>query len=85
MNPSKWRLRMKVEAIRVENGFLIPFNETLLKIEQDKILIEVEIVAPNRLEEGYAILDELVGFCESDRTDASLNHDAIIYESRSQR
>jgi len=75
---------MKVEAIKVEKGFLIPFNEALEKIKADKILIEVEIIEPNKLEEGYAILDELVGFCESNRTDASVNHDAIIYESSSQ-
>ncbi len=75
---------MKVEAIKVENGFLIPFNETLKKIKEDKILIEVEIIEQNKLEEGYAILDELVGFCESNQTDASVNHDAIIYQSRSQ-
>ncbi len=75
---------MKVEAIKVENGFLIPFNETLKKIKEDKILIEVEIIEQNKLEEGYAILDELIGFCESNQTDASVNHDAIIYQSRSQ-
>ena len=75
---------MKVEAIKVENGFLIPFNETLKRIKEDKILIEVEIIEQNKLEEGYAILDELVGFCESNQTDASVNHDAIIYQSRSQ-
>ena len=75
---------MKVEAIKVENGFLIPFNEALKKIKEDKILIEVEIIEQNKLEEGYAILDELVGFCESNRTDASVSHDAIIYQSRSQ-
>ncbi len=71
---------MKVEAIKVENGFLIPFNETFAKIVQDKILLEVKVLEPNRLEEGYAILDELVGFCESNRTDASVNHDAIILQ-----
>ncbi len=73
---------MRVEAIKVENGFLIPFNEAFKKIEEDRILIEVEIIEPNKLAEGYAILDELVGFCESNRTDASVNHDSIIYESR---
>ncbi len=75
---------MKVEAIKVENGFLIPFNETLKKIKADKILLDIEIIGRNQLEEGYSILDELVGFCESNRTDASVNHDAIIYQSRSQ-
>ena len=73
---------MKVEAIKVNNGFLIPFNETLEKIKQDKILLDVEILEQNKLEEGYAILDELVGFCESNRTDASVNHDVTIYELR---
>ena len=76
---------MKVEAIKVENGFLIPFNESLENIKQDKILLEVEIIDRDKLEEGYAILDELVGFCESNRTDASVNHDAIIYESESKK
>ncbi|MBC8231025.1 hypothetical protein H8E77_15845 [bacterium] len=84
---------MKVEAIKVEDGFLIPFNENLEKIKQDKILLEIEIIEPDKLEEGlpsnevkgYAILDELVGFCESNRTDASINHDTIIYELRSEK
>jgi hypothetical protein len=75
---------MKVEAIKVENGFLIPFNESLEQIKGDKILLEVEIIETEQLEEGYAILDKLVGFCESNQTDASVNHDAIIYQSRSQ-
>lgn len=39
----------------------------------------------NKLEKGYAILDELVGFCESNRTDASVNHDVTIYELRSKK
>lgn len=76
---------MKVEAIKVKDGFLIPFNETLEKVKQDKILLEIEIIEPDKLEEGYAILDELVGFCESNRTDASINHDTIIYELRSEK
>ena len=38
-----------------------------------------EAIERNKLEEGYAILDELVGFCESDRTDGSVNHDESIY------
>lgn len=29
---------------------------------------------------GYAFLDQLVGMCESGITDASVNHDRIIYE-----
>ena len=70
---------MKVEALKVENGFLIPFNKTLEKIKQEKILLELEIIEPEKVDQGYAILDELVGFCESDRTDASIYHNRIIY------
>jgi len=74
---------MKVEAIKMENGFLIPFNKTFEKIKQKKILLEVEIIEPEKLDLGYSILDELVGFCESDRTDASIKHDKIIYDLES--
>jgi len=34
-------------------------------------------------DDGYAILDELVGFCESDQTDGSVNHDEAICGLRS--
>jgi len=40
--------------------------------------IESETIEQNKVEEGYAILDELIGFCESDRTDGSVNHDEAI-------
>lgn len=45
--------------------------------------INPEIIEQNNLEKGYAILDEMVGFAKSDRTDGSVNHDEIIYELRS--
>jgi hypothetical protein len=75
------RDKMKVEALKVETGFLIPFNKTFEKIKQEKILLAVEIVEPEKVDQGYAILDELVGFGESDRADASGKHDKIIGEA----
>lgn len=42
-----------------------------------------DAIEQNKVEEGYAILDELVGFCESDQTDGSVNHDEAIYGLRS--
>ncbi len=39
--------------------------------------INPEIVEKNKIEEGYAILDEMVGFAKSDRTDGSVNHDEV--------
>ena len=45
--------------------------------------IAPKAIEQNKVEEGYAILDELVGFCESDQTDGSVNHDEAIYGLRS--
>ena len=42
----------------------------------------VENVEENSIEEGYAILDELVGFVDAGATDGSVNHDDLIYELR---
>ena len=74
---------MKVEAEKVENGFLIPFNDSLRNIKRKKVLLEIEIIEEDKLTDGYAILDDLVGCCESNKTDASVNHDAIIYDLES--
>ena len=46
-------------------------------------LPEVETSEEDKIEAGYEILDELVGFVESDSTDGSVNHDDLIYEMRS--
>jgi len=73
---------MRVEAIKVSNGFLIPRIGRFQNLEQDKILLEVEIVDQNGAEQGYAALDQLIGLCETGRADASLKHDEIIYSKR---
>ena len=39
---------------------------------------EIEKNEKDNIEEGYAILDEMVGFAKSDRTDGSVNHDGVI-------
>lgn len=70
---------MKVEAIKVDKGFLIPFNKVLKKIKKDRILMEIEIIEPEKIKQGYDILDELVGLYESKNSNASINHDEIIY------
>lgn len=76
---------MRVEALKVKKGLLIPFSQLTTKIKGDKVLLEVEIVEDTKLEEGYEILEELVGFCTSSRSDASINHDAVIYELESKK
>jgi len=35
---------MRVEALRTENGFLIPANKVLENIRQERILLEIEII-----------------------------------------
>ena len=73
---------MRVEAVRVENGFLIPFDKGLQDITQDRVWMDVEIVEPTLSDEGYQALDQIVGLCESDQTDAALHHDQHIYKKK---
>ena len=50
------------------------------------VLVEggrVANVKENKIEEGYAILSEMIGFVDSGATDGSVNHDDLIYELRS--
>ena len=42
-----------------------------------------EILERNQVKAGYAILDEMIGMAESERTDGSINHDEAIYELQS--
>ena len=42
-----------------------------------------KILERNQVKTGYAILDEMIGMAESDRTDGSVNHDETIYELQS--
>jgi hypothetical protein len=68
---------MKVEAIKVENGFLIPMTEAFKRIRNDRILLEIEILDSCEAED-YAALDGLIGMCETKRTDASVNQDESL-------
>lgn len=73
---------MRVEAIKVDNGFLIPLSEGFQDITQERILLEVEIVDPQQADEGYTALDEVIGCCETGNPDASVQHDHLIYTRR---
>ena len=72
---------MRVEAIIKKDGLFIPMSDSLRGINQEKILLDIEIVDPIR-DDGYEALDQLIGLCATKRTDASLNHDAIIYRTK---
>ena len=87
---------MRVEVHRTEKGFLIPMVGEFKDLEQDKITIEVEIIEallskdsiPNdkAAEDNiYAAMDEMVGMCDSGKSDGSVNHDQIIYELKNRK
>ncbi len=73
---------MKVEAIKTENGFLIPLTGRFKNIKKDKILLELEVLDPEIIEEVYDPLDQLIGICETGIKDASVNHDRILYSEK---
>ena len=75
---------MRVEAIKKKNGLFIPMSDSLREIHQEKILLDIEIVEPLQ-DDAYEALDQLIGLCKTKCTDASLNHDAIIYGTKKQR
>ncbi|MEA3358460.1 MAG: hypothetical protein U9R17_03500 [Thermodesulfobacteriota bacterium] len=69
---------MQVEAKRTKEGFLIPLDDIFKDIKNNKVLLEVEVVKPFH-KDDYSALDQIVGLCETKQTDASINHDKIIY------
>ena len=72
---------MIVEAIKKKNGLFIPMSDSLHEIHQEKILLDVTIVEPLQ-DDAYEVLDQLIGLCTTKRTDASFNHDSIIYGTK---
>ncbi len=74
---------MRVEAQKYENGFLIPRVGIFEKLTEDKIWLNVEIIARPHAgddsDDEYSALDKIIGLCAIGRTDASVNHDRIIY------
>lgn len=75
---------MKVEAIKREDGVWLPMLDVFKHIHHKTIWLEVEILesAEQSHTEEYAALDSLIGLCETGRTDASTQHDAIIYAKK---
>jgi len=69
---------MKLEAIKTENGFFIPMNDILSRIREKKIVVEFQIVESYE-KNDYSSLDQIIGLCETGKTDASVSHDRIVY------
>ncbi|MCK5328281.1 MAG: hypothetical protein KAJ05_05260 [Candidatus Latescibacteria bacterium] len=65
-----------------ENGMVTLLENIPIK---ERARVVVMFVAVEKPEMDYSAMDEIIGFCASERTDASVNHDAIIYELESKR
>ena len=61
-----------------ENGSITLLEEVPIK---KKTPVIVSFVLEEQEAFDYSALDEMLGFCESTRTDASTQHDKIVYES----
>lgn len=70
---------MRVEAIKREDGLYLPMTDLFKTITQNKIWLNVEIIEPSQEIDGYAVLDQILGFCNTEQEDASVNHDRVIY------
>ncbi|CAN2049168.1 conserved hypothetical protein [Candidatus Magnetomoraceae bacterium gMMP-1] len=70
---------MRVKATKLENGFLIPMLDEFKNIKKKVITLEIKFVDQDNSKDDYSTLDQLVGMCETKVTDASINHDKIIY------
>ncbi|MGD9731345.1 MAG: hypothetical protein AB7U45_04115 [Desulfamplus sp.] len=75
---------MRVEAIKREDGLYLPMTDLFKTITQNKIWLNVEIIEPSQEIDGYAVLDQILGFCNTERADASVNHDRVIYRKETE-
>ncbi len=58
-----------------ENGQVALLEEVPIHKKTPVLITFIEEDSPD-----YSAFDELLGFCESTQTDASVKHDEIIYE-----
>ena len=70
---------MRVKAVKVDKGILIPYQDGLKSIETERLILDIELVDAVTDEADYAALDEIVGLCETGDPKASVNHDSRIY------
>jgi hypothetical protein len=68
------------ELARICQGKPVDGFYEYVKEQWKQYLTEVVTGEDDKIGAGYAILDDLVGFVESDSTDGSVNHDDLIYD-----
>ena len=70
---------MRVKAIKVNKGILIPYQEGLKDVPSDQLVLDIELVDDAPEDSDYDALDEIVGLCETGDSEASVEHDQRIY------
>ena len=70
---------MRVKAIKVEQGILIPYQEGLTDVQNGQLFLDIELVDAPLRDDDYKALDDLVGLCETGDATASIEHDKRIY------
>jgi hypothetical protein len=69
---------MRVEAIRRDEGILIPFVEGFANIKGDHVLLDIEM-ASEPSGDDYSDLESIIGMCSTGHKDGSMRHDEVIY------
>ncbi len=69
---------MRVEAIRRDEGILIPLVEGFENIKGDHVLLDIEMAA-EPTGDDYSDLESIIGLCSTGRKDGSMRHDEMIY------
>lgn len=70
---------MRVKAVKVDKGILIPYQDGFKDIETNHLVLDIELVDEVPDNSSYEALDEIVGLCETDDSKASVEHDQRIY------
>ena len=72
---------MRVKAVKVDQGILIPYQHGLKSIETDHLVLDIELLDDAPDNSSYEALDEIVGLCETSDAEASVKHDQRIYRN----
>ena len=68
------------ELARISNSKPVEGYYEYVEKQWEQYLVEDVPNEDEKIAEGYAILNELVGFVESDSFDGSVDHDSLIYD-----
>jgi len=56
-------------------------HDILSRITEERIVLEFQIIESSE-KNDYSPLDQIIGLCETGKTDASVNHDRVVYSEK---